>query len=210
MIDGAPNLATIGVENNQPDHQGFIAGYLAALVTDDWRVGVLASSDTAAGLAERTGFLTGATYYCGLCNPAYPPYNDYPLYAEAPAGSSTTAWQVAADLLIEQGVQTIFLAPGVGDPALVDYLVQSGVAIIGTGAPPENAQANWVASVQPDYAVVLEEVASRAVSETVSGDFPAEYRVTYINAGRFSPGRQMNLEKMLDDLIGGLIDTGVN
>ena len=92
----APNLATIGVQGSQPDYQGFIAGYLAALVTDDWRVGVLSTNGTEEGLAARMGFITGATYYCGLCNPAYPPFNDYPLYAEAAAGSDALTWQGTA------------------------------------------------------------------------------------------------------------------
>ncbi|MBN2503184.1 MAG: hypothetical protein JXB38_20570 [Anaerolineales bacterium] len=208
-LGAAPNLATIGVQGSQPDYQGFIAGYLAALITDEWRVGVLSVSGTEDGLAARTGFLTGAVYYCGLCNPAYPPFNDYPLYAEAAAGSDTAVWQGTADLLIQQEVETVFVTPGVGDTTLLEYLAQSGVAIIGTGVPPENVQASWVASIQPDYGVVLEEIAGRAMSEFVSGDYPTGYRMTNINSERFSPGRQANLDRMLVDLFEGLIDTSL-
>lgn len=54
----APNLSQIEGDGLRPDQGAFLAGYLAAIITEDWRVGVLSQSGSGGGLAARRGFLT--------------------------------------------------------------------------------------------------------------------------------------------------------
>jgi len=89
-IPGLPttdNLSSIGADGERPDRQGFLAGYTAAVISDDWRIGVISPSDSASGQASRLGFINGAIFYCGLCRPVYPPFIQYPQYAEIPSGA---------------------------------------------------------------------------------------------------------------------------
>ncbi|MEN8173761.1 MAG: hypothetical protein ABFS03_12900, partial [Chloroflexota bacterium] len=81
-LNPAPNLSIIAPGDSSHSQQSFIAGYIAALITPEWHVGVISISDSAEGQDARNAFLTGAEYYCGMCAPTYPPYFNYPLYVE--------------------------------------------------------------------------------------------------------------------------------
>jgi hypothetical protein len=185
---------------------GFAAGFIAAVVTEDWRVGVLGVSGSPANPA----FLNGAVYFCGLCNPPFPPF-DYPLQAEVPAGAGAPEWQAAVDTLIapERDVRTVFIAPGAGDAALLEYLVQKGVFVLGVNPPPPAAQPRWVATVYADAVPALERIWPELLAG--NGGQMAEMAVGYtdVNPAIFTPGRQNLVNGMLRDLEAGLLDIGV-
>ena len=91
-VEPAANLTVIHDQEAGPDRVGFLAGYLAAVATPEWRVGVISSNDSDQGIAQRQGFLNGAIFFCGLCRQTYPPFNTYPMFVEAPACSSPSEW----------------------------------------------------------------------------------------------------------------------
>jgi hypothetical protein len=210
-LEAAGNLSLIGPQGERPDWQGFLAGFIAAVVTEDWRVGVLGANDMIAGRAASQAFMQGTLYFCGLCNPPFPPF-DYPLWAGLPASASLAEWQAAADSLVntDVDVRTVFTAPGTQDPELQQYLADRNVFLIGTGTPAAGLRPRWVASVQPDPVPALE----RMWPELVAGNgglvepMPVGYREA--NPAIFTPGRQRLVDEMLQDLQAGLIDTGVD
>ena len=206
-LEPGENLSVIAP---QPGEKGFLAGYLAAVVTQEWRVGVIAASDTQEGTAAREGFLNGAAYFCGLCRQTYPPYYTYPMYAEAPAGASAEQWQAAADTLINQNVETVYVAPGVGDEDLLNYLAQAGVNIIGSGPAPAALKTNWVASIEGDYENALEEALPKLLSGEPGARFSPALGISDVNPDLLSPGRQRLVEALNADLSAGAIDTGVS
>jgi len=79
-LQSTSNLKTIGADGESLDQQGFVAGYMAAVITPDWRVGVIGRSDSERSLAARRAFITGVKFYCGLCLPAYPPGTNIPYF----------------------------------------------------------------------------------------------------------------------------------
>ncbi len=109
-LQPAPNLTRIGPDGLRPDKQAFIAGYLAAVITEDWRVGVLSPGDSPGGRAARQGFINGVRFFCGLCLPEVPPYAGYPLFVDLQPDADQPTWQAAADLLVASGVKTVYLA----------------------------------------------------------------------------------------------------
>jgi hypothetical protein len=209
-VQPATNLVLTSSQVERPDQQGFLAGYLASVVTPDWRVGVLSTGDNPSGKANRQGFLNGAVFYCGLCQPTYPPFVQYPVYAELPSGAGPADQQAAADSLIAQGVTTVYVAPGAGDASLLEYLVGKGVNLIGGQTPPESVKANWIATITSDP---LEGV-RRAWAALVLGQVPnsqsAPLSITNRNEALFSVGRQRLVEQTRDELASGLIDTAVD
>jgi len=207
-LEVSPNLTTIGASGAPPDYLGFVAGYIAAVITEDWRVGVIAVSDTAEGQAAREGFLTGAKYFCGLCQQLYPPYYNYPLYYEQVSGASSDAWRAAADQLIGLAVTTIYVAPGAGDQALLEYLAQSGIAIIGSISPPEALQSNWVATVEADLLAALRGQLPQALIGEADVTASLPVRISHVNENLLSPGKLANVEETLSILELGLIATG--
>jgi hypothetical protein len=80
-LEPAPNLSQIQAQGVRPDQSAFLAGYLAAAITQDWRAGVISLAGDA---TARLGFTNGVYYFCGLCRPAYPPFPNpgYPLSVE--------------------------------------------------------------------------------------------------------------------------------
>ena len=209
-LEAGGNLSVIGTGGNRPDQQGFLAGYLATVVTPDWRVGIISQGDTTSGMAARNGFVNGVIFYCGLCRPVFPPFYQYPSFYDLPGGASQEEQQAAADFLIGQSVQTVYVFPGMADSFLMEYLAQAGVNLIGADTPPAGVQNNWIASVQTDLVSSVKEVWPRLVNGEGGISLELPLIITNRNAGLFSPGRQHHVENLLSDLMAGYIDTAVN
>ena len=209
-LQATANLSAIGPDGARPDQLGFLAGYIAAVVTPEWRVGALTVSDSEAGRAARDGFLNGVVFFCGLCQQIYPPYNKYPLYAELPGSASSAEWQSAAETLIEQAVGTVYIAPGAEQEALVNYLVTAGVNVIGNYPPPPGSQERWVASIGVDYPAALRAAWPELIAGQAVGQLAVQPVISSPNPEIFSPGRQLAVQEILPDLQEGYIDTGIN
>jgi hypothetical protein len=208
-IAAGDNLTSIDLEGGGADRQGFLAGYIAAITTPEWRVGALAVNDTPAGVAARQGFLNGVVFYCGLCRQTLPPYYTYPMYVELPSSASPEEWQAAADTLINQAVQTVYLGPGAGDASLAAYLAQAGIHLIGDAPPEAGVRQHWIATVNSDYLPAVRQAWTDLVAEKEGLQVLAPLEVSDINQALLSPGRQQRVEEFLADLKAGLIDTGV-
>jgi hypothetical protein len=204
------NLSVIDSDGARPDRIGFVAGYLAAVITEEWRVGVIAISDTAEGVAARQGFINGAIFFCGLCKQIYPPYYIYPLYVEMPAATSPAEWQSAADILVNRAVKTVFIAPMAGGDDLLTYLAQAGVNLISSGTPPAGIRSQWVASIQPSYIPALKALWPKMMAGDDGSSVPISLEIGNVNPDLLSPGRQRLVETIISELADGYIDTGVD
>ena len=123
------------VKGDHPDQQGFIAGVIAAMLSNDWRVGVISLSDTVEGHAARTGFLNGVVYFCGLCRPAHPPFYEYPLVYELPSTATSAEWQEAANYMVDHDVLAVYVFPQAGDESMLSILAAGKINIISSGEP---------------------------------------------------------------------------
>lgn len=204
------NLSSIGAQGDRPDRQGFLAGYLAAVITDDWRIGVISPQDSTDGQASRLGFLNGGIFYCGLCRPVYPPFIQYPQFVEIPAGAGLAERQAAADSLIANGVKTAYVYPRAGDDGLLSYLVQNGLNIIAGVPPAEELQERWVATIETDLAAGLNEIWPALVDGTGGVSLAIPIIISHRNEQLFSLGRQALVEKLLAELSADYVDTGVD
>jgi hypothetical protein len=208
-LEPAPNLSIIDTQEISPDRMGFLAGYLAAVVAPEWRVGVISTNDTPQGISQRQGFLNGAIFFCGLCRQSYPPFNTYPMYVEAPSGSSPQEWQTVGDILIEQAAQTAFIASEVSDESLFGHLALAGINLIGTVPPPPGLRDQWIATIGGDISAALQAVWPALITGQGGARLPAPLTVTHINPDLFSPGRQRLVDNLISELSDGFIDTGV-
>ena len=209
-LQAAQNLSVIGSGGDRPDQLGFLAGYLAAVITQDWRVGVITLSDTTAGRAARNGFVDGVIFYCGLCRPAYPPFYQYPVFSEVTTAASQLEQQAAADLSIGSATKTIYVYPGAGDESLLDYLAQAGMNIIGGMTPSEQVKDHWVASIRLDEISAVKLIWPRLIGGEGGINLDVPIVITNQNDSLFSTGRQRLVEKILAEMLAGYIDTGVD
>jgi hypothetical protein len=209
-LEASGNLNVISGQESSPDQLGFVAGYIAALVTPDWRVGALSIGDTPSGTAARQGFLNGAIFFCGLCRPTYPPYLTYPAYVELPTGATPADWQAAGETLKGSSVQTIFLAPGAGDEALLTDLAQAGVNLIGSASPPPALKDRWIATISVDLEPALRQLWPGLLAGQGGAELSPSIAVGDVNPELLSQGRRRLVDELLENLKAGVIDTGIS
>ncbi len=212
-VEPDQNISVIRSQADRPDWRGFAAGYLAAAITLDWRVGVISELDTPVGNAARWGFVNGVTYLCGLCRSVYPPYptTGYPLVVQLPQSATQEDWQSAINDLKVWQVGTVYVAPEVAAPGLLNELAQAGINIVGVGQAPAGIKSNWVASLGSENPLeAVQEIWSSLLEGRGNQVIELPLVVQDANPDLLSPGRQGLVERMLADLMAGYIDTGVD
>ena len=209
-LEPSGNLSVIGPDGAAPDQLGFLGGYIAAVVTSDWRVGTISTNDSPAGIGSRNGFLNGAVFFCGFCNPTYPPFYEYPLFVGLHSGATPAEWQVLADTIRDNYVETVYVAPSADGNQLLAYLVGADINLIGGVTPPDDIRRNWVATVHSDATGALQQIWPDLVNGTGGFRLPLTLKISNVNEDLFSPGRQRLVEQIRLDLQNGFIDTGVD
>lgn len=208
-LELSSNLSMVGAESNRLDQQGFIAGYMAAMITPDWRVGVIGTSTSERTIAAREAFMTGAAFFCGECTPTSPPWYEYPLYFELGDKADQIAWQTAADYMIHHEVKTVYLVPGAGDNSMLQHLTASGINIISGNPPAPGIEDHWVASLQYDLMSAFIEFWPEFITNDEPQSISAPLQITDINTELLSPGRQRLVNDMLADVLEGYINLGL-
>lgn len=199
------NLLVLGRAVASSEQIAFLAGYALALITPDTRVGALTQAGTPEGALQQGAFITGARYFCGLCNAYYVPVLYYPYTAEISDPNNPADWQAAVDLLLAKSVTAIFVQKEVSSPELIAYLNAKGITLIGVDGQAGLDGAQRLVAVLSgggDYAFLP------AVEAILDGKNPAPsagVNLTKINEDLFSPGRQILFERVRADLMQGLI-----
>lgn len=205
-LEPAENLFVLG-GNDQIDFQGFMAGYIAALITMDYRVGLILPKDNASAEKALDAFRNGMTYYCGLCRPAAPPWYEYPIYVEIPEDTPEAGYSVYADALIDRQVGVVFVHPDVASPLLLSYLNEYDVGIISTMTPDDDYRDAWVASIQPDLFASIQSSWETVLSGQNGQLLPSPVTITDLNDAWVSEGRQRLVEETFEDLKNGRLVT---
>lgn len=214
-IDGAVpsgRVAVIGPYGMRPDQVAFINGYISALVTSDWRTGILASSESGPSMAEQIGYRNGVTYFCGLCRVILPPFGDYPASV-----SMTTPDEngllAAYEQLTSQAVQTVTVSHQIPasslDVAFRDPSTANALWI-GPEAPAGEFRDRWIATVLPNPMLAL----PMALTRLEAGDELVSLAMTFdvrdVNSELLPEGKLEHVLQIIRDLEQGIIDTGVD
>lgn len=207
-IAAGGNVSILGGSALPIDKVAFMAGYIAAMVTEDYHTGVILRKDSPDAEKIRTAFHAGHMYYCGLCNPYAGPFKEYPLSIDIPDDAKPNEYTAYADILIHNSVETIFIQPGVDTPELLQYLPTVGVLTIGTQSPTKSLS-GWLLTLQPDYLAAVKTAWPDLIAGNGGRAFPAPLAFTDVNADLFTPGKQNLAKKTMDDLLAGLISTDV-
>lgn len=202
------NVSVLGGEATRIDQVAFMAGYIAATISQDYHTGVLFRKDSPDAAAITTAFRAGQQYYCGLCVRYAGPFEDFPLVQDIPADAKESEYGAYADILIRKKVDTLFLEPGVDVPDLLKYLPSVGVLMIGTQTPTQKVS-GWVVTLQPNYLEALKAAFPDLVAGQGGKAFPAPLSFNDANPDLFGLGKQDNARRVLNDLLAGLISTSV-
>ena len=209
-LEPAANVSLIGPMGLRFDQQGFVAGFIAAMITPDWRVGAIGLNDTQSGRASLNGFINGVGYFCGTCIPVYPPYLNYPKYISLTQAEIDISWRLAVDTLVQASVQTVYVPPEASsEPMLVD-LVQHGMKIIGGEEPPQEFQSSWVVTIRPDPAQAVRLLWEDLLAGLGGASLPMPLVIVEVNTDLLSPGRLKLAESVMQELLDGYIDPAVD
>jgi len=201
------NVSVLG-NNSQSDVAGFLAGYTAAMITDDYRIGMLMPKDNPDALRGLNAYAVGKAFYCGVCRPLYIYSWAYPQYVEIPAEEDVSHYNAFADILILQyKVGTIYLHPDIVTSDLITYIGTTGVFMIGTETP-EQRPPGWVMTIQPDVIKAIQNAWPGLISGQGGVTVQSPLGIADVDPTILSPGKQRLVEQTLSDLQAGLINTG--
>lgn len=198
------NISVLG-NNSQSNIAAFLAGYTAAMLTDDYRVGMLMPKDNSDAIQSFNSFTNGRKYYCGLCRPYFFLPWDFPQFLEIGAEQDANDYDAFADILILQyKVRTIFIHPGIYTQDLVDYIGTTGTSMIGT-LSPERKPAGWIMTIQPDTIQAIQSAWPQLLAGQGGLTVQSPLGLSDVDPLLLSPGKQVDVQEVLDNLQKGLI-----
>jgi len=203
-VNPGGNISVLG-EGGQTGIAGFLAGYTAAMLTDDFRIGMLMPKDNQDAIQAFNAFSTGRRYYCGLCRPYFYLPWDFPQYLEISADEDVDNYDAYADVLILQfKVGTLFIHSGIFTQDLVDYVGTTGVYMIGT-VSPEQRPAGWVMTIQPDTIKAIQTAWPQLLAGQGGITVQSPLGLSDIDPTILTPGKLRLVQQTLDELQAGLI-----
>lgn len=203
-IEAGGNISILG-NSSQAEVVGFLAGYTAAMLTDDYRIGMLMPRDSNEAIRMLNSFNNGRTYFCGLCRTYFILPWSFPQYLEISAEEDVNNYDAYADILILQyKVGTILIHPDIHTQDLVDYIGTTGVYMIGT-VTPEQQPAGWVMTIQPDTIQAIQIAWSQLLVGQGGLTVQSPLGLSDIDPGILTPGKQRLVQQILDELQAGLI-----
>ena len=207
-ITAGNNVSVLGT-GNQADIPAFVAGYAAAMISDDHHIGMLLPRGNADAQGAAVAFANGMAYYCGLCQPFYYLPYGFPQFQDIPTEEDKSHYPAYADvLIIQHKVDTVYLYPDIVVKQLTDYLSQTGTSMIGVSVPNPKP-GTWIMTIQPDEVKAI----AKAWPDLIAGhgglSVPSPLGLADVDSSVISPGKQRLIQQVLDDLLAGRIATGV-
>ena len=198
------NISVLG-SNSQSNIAAFLAGYTAAMLTDDYRVGMLMPRDNNDAIQSFNAFANGRKFYCGLCRPYFFLPWEFPQFIDIGADEDVDNYDAYADILILQyQVRTIFIHPDIYTQDLVDYIGTTGTSMIGT-ISPEQRPAGWIMTIQPDTIQAIQSAWPSLIAGQGGLTVQSPLGLSDVDPGLLSPGKQQDVQDTLDKLQRGLI-----
>jgi hypothetical protein len=193
--------------NTQTDIAAFLAGYTAAMTTEDYRIGMMIPKDNAQAITALNAYAKGMAYYCGTCQPVYIYNWKYPQYIEIPSTEDVKNYDAYADILMSQyKVENIFLYPDIYTQDLATYIGTTGTSMIGT-ISPEQRPAGWMMTIQPDVVKAIQNAWPQLTSGQGGVTVQSPLGLADVDPSLLSEGKQRLVQQTLDELQAGKIST---
>lgn len=196
------------------DTPAFVAGYTAALLSDDFRAGMILPKDDPGAQQAAAAFANGMAYYCGLCT-SFRLYIDanggalrFPQFIQLPTDQNPNSWGLNY-LVSSLKMSALYLYPDskLGVKQLYEALGQTGALIIGAAAP-DPRPAGWVMEIRPDEVKAIQTAWPALAAGQGGQNVPSPLGLGDVDSVLLSPGKQRLVQGVLDDLQAGRILAG--
>ena len=191
--------------NVQTDIVAFMAGYIGAMIMDDYRIGMIYPDGNAEALSALDAYTNGKTYFCGICRPYYYLPYDFPQAIPVPTTEPPENYGGYAVYLIQQReVDFIYVYPDLATPELLAYIGSSGAVQVGS-SPQGGVPLYWAASLSPDIIGAIKAAWPNLVAGQGGQSVQSPLGFTDIDPNLFSPAKQAQAEQVLAELLAGRI-----
>jgi hypothetical protein len=191
--------------NVQTDIVAFMAGYIGALITEDYRIGMVYPDGNADALSALDAYTNGKAYACGICQRYYYLPYDFPQSIAIPTTEPPENHGGYAVYLIQQReVDFIYTYPDIATPELLAYIGSSGAVQIG-GAQQGSLPLYWAASLTPDTIGAIQAAWPNLVAGQGGQAVQSPLTITNADPNLLSPAKQAEAEQVLADLLAGRI-----
>jgi basic membrane lipoprotein Med (substrate-binding protein (PBP1-ABC) superfamily) len=199
-----PNLSLIGDPMLDEERQNFMAGYLTAVISNDNKIAGLLPSDIPEATQAVNAYVIGARFFCGICNPQFPPYNSFPQWESYPVGSSADTIRPLLNDYVNMAVEVIYVHAGLISPELLNALSDLGITVVG-GTSPDMPRDNWAGTVVLDPGPALAQIWPDITAGTGGHQVPNSILLMDDGAGLISEGRMRLFEEMVAELEADLV-----
>jgi hypothetical protein len=196
-MEYVPNLNVI---RYRPERQAFIAGYIAVMVAPDWRAAGLLISDTSIGVQMQEAFINGGKYYCGICNPYFPPAVRFPDSRIGPAASDVSAWQYAVDEMDKNILEVVYVDGAIANAQLLNHIASKDVFMMGNQSPIQEIRSRWITTLDYDLTESVRKIWPDLMVGFGGQTVDATIALTETNEEILSIGRQRLVEETIDAL----------
>jgi hypothetical protein len=207
-----PNLVAGGnlsvlAGDTQVELPAFLAGYVAAMISDEYHIGMVIPQGDLDAQRAFNAFKNGMTYYCGLCRTFYISTIGYPTYVEIPASEDPSRYGGYANVLInDRKVYALYIYPSLANDDFLSYVGTQGVMLFGTSMP-EPRPGGWVMTVRPDTIKAIRTAWPSLVAGQGGINVQSPLGIADVDPGLLSPGRLRLAQETLESLLAGRIFT---
>lgn len=200
------NLSVLA-NSGQVEIAAFLAGYVGAMITDEYHIGMIIPQGNADAQRAFNAFSNGMRYYCGLCRTFYLSPYAYPQYIEIPADEDPARYGGYANVLInDRKVYTLYIYPELADDEFLSFVGTTGAMLIGTDMP-EPRPGGWVLTIQPDIIKAIQSAWPNLIAGQGGINVQSPLGLADIDPALLSPGRERLTRETLEKLLAGQIST---
>lgn len=198
------NLSVLA-SGGQIDTPAFLAGYVAAMITPDYHVGMIIPKDNPDALRALDAFTKGMAYYCGLCQPFYLTSWSYPQYVEIPADEDPGRYGGYANyLVVDRQVDTLYVYPDLATSDFLTYIGTTGALTMGVSSPNPRP-AGWIMTIQPDTIKAIQSAWPNLVAGQGGVEVKSPLGLDDVDPSLLSEGKLRLAQQVLQDIVDGKI-----
>jgi hypothetical protein len=191
----------------QVEIPAFLAGYVAAMITEEYHIGMIIPGGNTDAQRAFNAFNNGMTFYCGLCRTFYLTPYGYPQYIEIPPDEDPGRYGGYANVLInDRSVYTLYIYPDLATEEFLSFVGTTGAMIIGNSMP-DPRPGGWVMTIRPDTIKAIQSAWPSLIAGQGGINVQSPLGIADVDPALLTPGRQRLAQETLDGLLAGRIST---